>query len=77
MHADVFLRLKNHKKRRRRRDFGSKAESKKTHYIKRKQVLAVCTYFPKSFSLVLLLKVGCRKSKTLARDGMVMGGQVF
>jgi hypothetical protein len=54
----------------------SKTESQKDTLYKKK-INFMSLYFPKRFPLVLLLKVGCRKSKTLASDGMAMGDQVF
>jgi hypothetical protein len=54
----------------------SKAESQKDTTCRRK-INFGSLYFPRLYSLVLLFKVGCRKSKTLASFGMAMGGQVF
>ena len=56
--------------------FCSKAESQKDTLYKKK-INFRSMYFSRRPPLVLLLKVGCRKNKTLASESMVMGGQVF
>jgi hypothetical protein len=74
-HANVFLRLTKHKKRGRRRFCVRKRNLKQTAY--KRDINVRNMYCPTRLPLVLLVKVGCKRSKTMASDDMVLGGQGF